>query len=87
MPLLPEVHLPRLTGQMLSDVVQRKGVTAGCLDGWGWREFKVLPLSWYDELARILTKVVMRFCFNESWASWLVSSCLFLVPCSCSVAF
>ena len=54
LPLLPEVHLPRLTGQMLADVVHRKGVTAGSLDGWGWREFKVLPLSWYDELARIL---------------------------------
>ena len=48
--LLPEVHLPRLTGQMLADV-------AGGLDGWGWREFKVLPVSWYDGLARILTKV------------------------------
>ena len=42
---------------MLADVVQRKGVTAGSLDGWGWRELKVLPLSWYDELARILTNV------------------------------
>ena len=57
LPLLPEVHLPRLTGQMLADVVQRKGVTAGSLDGWGWRELKVLPVSRYDELARILTKV------------------------------
>ena len=28
LPLLPEVHLPRLTGQMLADVVQRKSVTA-----------------------------------------------------------
>ena len=27
------------------------------LDGWGWRELKVLPLSRYDELARFLTKV------------------------------
>ena len=44
LPLFPEVHLPRLTGQMLADVVQRKGVTAGSLDGWGWRELKVLPL-------------------------------------------
>ena len=52
-----EVALPRLTGQMLADVVQRKGVTAGGLDGWGWRELKVLPVSWYDELARILSKV------------------------------
>ena len=24
---------------------------------WGWRELKVLPVSWFDELARILTKV------------------------------
>ena len=57
LPLLPEVNLPRLTGQMLADVVQRKGATAGSLDGWGWRELKVLPVSWFDELARILTKV------------------------------
>ena len=57
LPLLPEVSLPRLTGQMLADVVQRKRATAGSLDGWGWRELKVLPVSWYHELARILTKV------------------------------
>ena len=55
--LLPEVHLPMLTGQMLADVFQRKGATAGSLDGWVWRELKVLPVSWYDQLARILTKV------------------------------
>ena len=57
LPLLPEVHLPRLNGQMLADVVQREGATAGSLDGWVWRELKVLPVSWYDELARILAKV------------------------------
>ena len=57
LPLLPEVHLPRLTGQLLADVVHRKGISAGGLDGWGWREFKVLPLSWFDELARILSRV------------------------------
>ena len=34
-----------------------KGVSAGSLDGWGWRELKVLLVSWYDGLARILTKV------------------------------
>ena len=55
--LLPVFELPRLTGQMLADVVQRKGATAGSLDGWGWRELKVLPVSWYDGLARILTRV------------------------------
>ena len=57
LPLLPEVSLPRLTGQMLADVVRRKGATAGSLDGWGWREFKVLPVSWFDGLARILSCV------------------------------
>ena len=57
MPLLPEVSLPCLTGQMLADFVRNKGATAGSLDGWGWRELKVLTVSWYDGLARILTKV------------------------------
>ena len=32
LPFLREVALPRLTGEML-DVVQRKGATAGSLDG------------------------------------------------------
>ena len=57
LPLLPEVHLPRLSGQVLAVVVRRKSATAGSLDGWEWRELKVLPVTWYDELARILTKV------------------------------
>ena len=57
LPLLPEVHLPRLTGQMLADVVHRKGVSAGGLDGWGAGSLRFLPVSWFDELARILTKV------------------------------
>ena len=55
-PLLHEVHLPRLTGQML-EVVRRKGATAGSLDGWGWRELNFLPVSWFDDLARIVSKV------------------------------
>ena len=55
LPLLPVFELPRLTGQVLADVVQRKGATAGSLDGWGWRELKVLLVSWYDGLAHILT--------------------------------
>ena len=42
---------------MLADVVLHKGAAAGSLDGWGWRELKVLPVSWFDELARILSKV------------------------------
>ena len=62
LPLLPEVSLPRLTGHMLAEVVQRKGATAGSLDGCGWREMKVLPVSWFGELARILTKVEDLWC-------------------------
>ena len=42
---------------MLADVVRRKGATAGSLDGWGWRELKVLLVAWFDGLARILSKV------------------------------
>ena len=57
LPVLPIVDLPRLTGQMLYDVVHRKSATAGSLDGWGWKELKVLPVSWFDQLARIQTKV------------------------------
>ena len=57
LPLLPEVALPQFTGQMLADVVTRKGATVGDLDGCGWRELKVLPVAWYDQLARILTVV------------------------------
>ena len=34
-----------------------KGATASSLDGGGWRELKVLPVSWYDGLVCILTKV------------------------------
>ena len=40
LPLLPVFELPRLTGQMLADVVQRKGATACSLDGWEWGELK-----------------------------------------------
>ena len=55
--LLPEISLPALTGEMLAEVVRREGVTAGSLDGWGWREMKALPVAWFDGLARILSKV------------------------------
>ena len=45
--------MPRLIGEMLADAVRREGATARSLDGWGWREFKALPVSWFDGLARI----------------------------------
>ena len=57
LPVLPVVDLPRLTGEMLEGVVRRKSAAAGGLDGWGWRELKVLPVAWFDGLASIHSKV------------------------------
>ena len=45
LPVLPVESLLQLTGDMLLDVVRRKGATARSLDGWGWRELKVLPFA------------------------------------------
>ena len=73
---LPEVDLPQLTGQMLADVVLPKSATAGSLDGWGWRELKVLPVSWYDELARILTEVEEV----GSWPDGLLDAYIAMIP-------
>ena len=56
-PLLDEIQLPPLSGDMLFDVVQKKKPTAGSLDSWGWREFKALPVTWFDKLASIITLV------------------------------
>ena len=68
--------MPRLTGGLLADVVRRKKVTAGGLDGWGWREFKVLPASWFDGLARILS------CVEDSdiWPDGLLDAYVAMIP-------
>ena len=61
---------------MLADVVQRKGATACSLDGWGWRELKALLVPWFDELARILTKV-------EDFGTWpdgLLDAYIAMIP-------
>ena len=67
--------LPRLTGGLLANVVHLKKVTAG-LDGWGWREFKVLPVSWFDGLARILS------CVEDSgvWSGGLLDAYIAMIP-------
>ena len=49
--------ISQLSGEMLAHVVRRKGATACNLDRSGWRELKVLPVAWFDGLARILSKV------------------------------
>ena len=74
--LLPEVSLPSLTGQMLADVVRGKGATASSLDGWGWRELKVLPVCWYDGLARILTKIED----TGVWPDGLLDAYIAMIP-------
>ena len=51
------VSLPELTCEMLADVVRRKGAAACSLDGWGWKEIKVLSVAWFDGPVRILSKV------------------------------
>ena len=61
---------------MLADVVQRKGATAGSLDGWEWRELKVLLASWYDELARILTRVED----SGIWPDGLLDAYIAMIP-------
>ena len=82
LPLLPEVSLPCLTFQMLADVVRSKGATAGSLDGWGWRELKVLPVSWYDGLARILTSVED----TGVWPDGLLDAYIAMIPKTDGVA-
>ena len=61
---------------MLYDVVHRKSATAGSLDGWGWKEFKVLPVSWFDQLARILTLVED----NGIWPDGLLDAYIAMIP-------
>ena len=48
-------RLPRLLSGLLVEVVKRKGVAAGSLDGW--REMKAFPLPWFDRLADFLVVV------------------------------
>ena len=76
LPLLPVVNLPRLTGQVLYDVVHRKSATAGSLDVWGWKELKVLPVSWFDQLARILTLVED----DGVWPDGLLDAYITMIP-------
>ena len=51
--LLQLGEVSSLAGEVRADVVSRKSATAGCLDGWGWREMKILPVPWFDWLSRI----------------------------------
>ena len=37
--------------------MQKKKPNAGSLDGWVWREFKALPVVWFDKVDKILSLV------------------------------
>ena len=65
-----------LSGEMLEEVVRRKSATAGSLDGWRWRELKVLPVAWFDELARILSKVEG----SGVWPEGLLDAYIAMIP-------
>ena len=54
----------------------RKSATAGSLDGRGWRELKVLPVSWFDEQARILTLVED----TGVWPDGLLDAYIAMIP-------
>ena len=65
-----------LSGDMLFDLVQNKKPTAGSLDGWGWREFKALPVAWFDRLASILTLVEEE----GVWPDGLLDAYIAVIP-------
>ena len=65
-----------LTGDMLHEVVQKKSPSSGSLDGWGWREFKALPLAWFDKLVDILTLVEE----DGVWPDGLLDGYISMIP-------
>ena len=76
LPVLDVFHLPPLTGDMLVDVVRKKKSTAGCLDGWGWKELKALPPPWFDGLARTLRLVEE----TGVWPDGLLDAYVAMIP-------
>ena len=75
-PLLDEVQLPPLTGDMLYEVARAKKPTAGSIDGWGWREFKALPVAWFDRLDAVFTLVEQE----GGWPDGLLDAYIAMIP-------
>ena len=71
-PVVDEVQLPPLTGDMLYETVQSKKPSSGSLDGWGWKEFKALPPAWFDRLASIFLWLRRRK--SGQMVYWMVTS-------------
>ena len=59
-----------------SEFVQKKKPTAASLDGWVWREFKSLPLAWFDKLAKILSLVES----SGVWPDGILDAYIAMIP-------
>ena len=68
--------MPPLTGNDLFQFVWCKTAAASSLDGWGWRELKSLPVSWFDGLARIFAKVEEL----GVWPEGLLDAYIVMIP-------
>ena len=76
LPFLGEVDFPPLSGLEPYDTVQHKKPSAGSLDGWGWRDLKDLPVSWFDWLAEILSRVEL----DGVWPDGLLDADIAMIP-------
>ena len=75
-PLLDEVKLPPLSEDTVHEIVRRKKPTAGSLDGWGWGEFKALPVAWFDRLPSVFTLVEEE----GVWPDGLLDAYIAMIP-------
>ena len=70
LPSLAEVDFPPLLGSEFDDVVQREKSTSCSVDGWGWRDLQALPVTWFDWLAVVLTRVEL----DGTWLDGLLDA-------------
>ena len=68
--LSDEVDLPILVREMLFDVVKKKSMSAGRIDGRGWKDLKALSVSWYDDLADLWRFMEEEGCWP--WGCWML---------------
>ena len=65
-----------MVGSDLYCVVQHKRVSAGGLDGWGWRDLKAFPEAWFDWLAVVLSRVEL----DGVWPDGLLDAYVTMIP-------
>ena len=57
-------------------LLQHKRVSAGGLDGWGWRDLKAFPEAWFDWLAVVLSRVEL----DGVWPDGLLDAYVTMIP-------